>query len=303
MRVTVCIVGFRNPFDVLRCLKALARTTYPHFEVIICENGGDAAVAGLRASVPAALVGGQPIRVVTAGGNVGYAGGVNACILATQESDAWWVLNPDTEPAGDALAQMVAHLRGHDYAAVGCTILSPEGRVESRGGRWRAPLARAVSIDNGHCGAVPKATIGEIDYLSGASVLVSRRFVETVGLMREDYFLYGEEVEWFLRGRKRKLRFGVAAEAQVVHHQGSTTGSVAKMASRSRTAVYLDERNKLLITHDLAPHLLPIVAPAALALLMLRFARRGAWKQTSYAIEGWIAGLAGRRGRPRWIPA
>ena len=306
MQVVVCIVGFRNPDDIRACLEALGRATFQTFEVVICENGGDEAWRALTAAVPARLPGGQPVRVLDAGGNVGYAGGVNVCIQASRNSEAWWVLNPDTQPAPEALARMVERLARGDCAAVGCTVHFPDGRVESRGGRWRKALARAVSLDGGRHIDEPADVAGierRLDYLSGASMLVGRKLVERVGLMREDYFLYGEEVEWFLRARAAGLRLGVAPDARVLHHQGTTTGSVSDVAARGRMPVFLDERNKLLITRDRAPGLLPIVAPGALALLLLRFARKGAWRQTGYALAGWWAGLMNRRGRPAWVSA
>jgi N-acetylglucosaminyl-diphospho-decaprenol L-rhamnosyltransferase len=70
---------------------------------------------------------------------------------------------------------------------------------------------------------------------------------------------------------------------------------------RSRQSVYLDERNKLLVTRDLFASRLPIAAAASFALIFLRFARRGAWKQVGYALQGWLAGLANRRGPPDWV--
>ena len=96
MRVAVAIVGFRNREDILRCLRALSRSTYANFEVAICENGGREAFADLIAVLPTNLPDGQPVRAVEAGGNLGYAGGVNVCLAETPGADAWWILNPDT---------------------------------------------------------------------------------------------------------------------------------------------------------------------------------------------------------------
>jgi GT2 family glycosyltransferase len=150
-------------------------------------------------------------------------------------------------------------------------------------------------------GPAPLRADDRVDYLSGASMLVGRRFVEVAGPMREDYLLYGEEVEWCLRARALGLKLGVAADAHVMHRQGTTTGSVSAVSRRGRMAVYLDERNKLLITRDRFPGLVPVTAIGALAMIFLRFARRGAWRQLAYALDGWRHGLANERGRPDWI--
>src|SRR4051812_404076 len=103
MHVAICIVAFRNPDDVNVCLKALARSTYTDFEVVICENGGTEAYERLTALLPTALPGGQTVRAVDGGGNLGYGGGVNRALSAAPAAGVWWVLNPDTEPQVGAL--------------------------------------------------------------------------------------------------------------------------------------------------------------------------------------------------------
>lgn len=301
MHVAICIVGYRNPEDIAACLAALRTCSYPDFEVMICENGGPEAFA--RSSDVAAnrLPPERPVRVLLAPGNGGYAAGVNLCMRATASADAWWILNPDTEPHPQALDRMMAALQ-QGLDVVGSTVCTPDGRVESRGGRWNTWLARATSIDHGRpIAQAPGAEARRVDYVSGASMLVGRRFLEAVGPMREDYFLYGEEVEWCLRREARGMRFGVAADAQVMHRQGTTTGSVATISKRGRLPVYLDERNKLLITRDCFPARLPCTAVGALLMGFLRFARRGAWRQQGYAIQGWWRGLANERGKPAWL--
>src|SRR5687768_3145073 len=95
--VAVSIVSFRSPDQIVDCLDALGRSRFEDYEVVICENGGDAAYATLKAMLSAAMPGGQTISVINAGANLGYAGGVNRCMQARPEARAWWVLNPDTK--------------------------------------------------------------------------------------------------------------------------------------------------------------------------------------------------------------
>ena len=69
-----------------------------------------------------------------------------------------------------------------------------------------------------------------------------------------------------------------------------------------KTPVYLNERNRILVTRDLWPAMTPVVALGALGVIAARFGRRGAWRQMGFALAGWMAGLANRRGAPNWIP-
>jgi len=300
MHVAVAIVGFRNSGDIIACLGALSRATYADFEVVICENGGEHSYRSLVAALPARLPGGQPVRTICAAENLGYAGGVNVCVRASPHADAWWILNPDTVPDSTALEYLVQRLRAGDCELVGGILYGTNGRIQTLGGRWRPWLARAEAIGKGRSADYAPLPGLErlIDFVSGASMLVSRRFLDVVGPMREDYFLYCEEVEWCLRGRANGMRIGIAPEARVLHHQGSSTGSAMEIRQRPSLQIYLDERNKMLLTRDHFHARIMIAAPAALLLIFVRYGARGAIRQCLNGIRGWVAGLVGERGRP-----
>lgn len=301
MRVVACIVAFRNVEDVERCVAALGAGSHRELTVVICENGGAEAAAALQAVLPTQLPCGGSVTVIDAGDNLGYAAGFNVCVAATPDADAWWLVNPDAEPEPDALTRMVAVLAAGEADAVGGSICLSDGRVQGHGGRFRPWLARAESIGHGTPVDVrpDRATIeAAMNYILGASILAGRRFFEVAGPMREDYFLYAEEVEWGLRAKARGLRLGFVPDARVWHRQGSTTGSGRSIALRPWLPVYLDERNRLNVVRDTSPSLLPIAMVAAIPLILLRYARRGAWAQTGYALSGWWAGVCNRRGRP-----
>jgi hypothetical protein len=299
LNVAICIVGYHNPDDVMRCVAALEESSHAEFEIVVCENGGREAFAVLSSAIPAHLAGGQAVTVIDAGANLGFAGGVNLCLEQAAGADAWWILNPDTRPAPCALAALVTRLERGDCEAVGGKLHWPGGRIQSYGGRWRPWLARAASLGMGRPldAEVDSASIERAqNYLTGASMLISRRFVELAGPMREDYFLYCEEVEWCLRAKARGARLAFAPDARVEHTHGTTTGAGESARAQPRLPVYLNERNRLLLTRDRFPGRLPVAAMAALALMALRYGRRGAWRQLGYGLGGWWAGMANRRG-------
>lgn len=304
MRVAICIVAFRNPDDIQGCLASLEHLHHRDFEVVICENGGAEAFEALRRVVPAQLSGGQEITVINSGRNLGYAGGVNLAMRNSTRPDAWWVLNPDTQVEPATLCALVERLAEGDCDVVGGVIRLESGLVQSYGGRWQSLLGRAVAMGHGRPVDAPidAAAIERAQsFVSGACMLIARSFFERVGPMREDYFLYCEEVEWCLRGRKQGMRLGFAPNARVLHLAGSTTGSNEAFTRMPKTPVYLNERNRLLLTRDVWPFLTPVVAVGALLVIAARFGRRRAWRQMGYALRGWMAGLANRRGAPDWI--
>ena len=302
--IAVCIVSFRDPALIVRCLDALARSTYRDFEVVICENGGPAAHQALCATVPARLTGGQPVTIVPQGANLGYAGGVNAGMAARPDARAWWVLNPDTQVEPDALAALLGRLTRGDCDAVGGVLYHPDGRVQAYGGRWHGWTARATSIGRGAsimASVDAQAVERRLDYLLGACMLVGRSFVEAAGPMRDDYFLYAEEIEWCLRARAKGMRLGFAPDARICHGQGGTTGSASAIRRRPRLPIYLDERNKLHVIRDTTPARFPVAVASSFLLAWARFGRRGAMRQWRDALAGWWAGVRNQRGAPLWL--
>ena len=80
-------------------------------------------------------------------------------------------------------------------------------------------------------------------YVIGASMLVSRPFLQAVGLMQEDYFLYFEEIDWAERARRhaKPFRLGFASGSVVYHKVGASAGTHA----RSVLSVRYYTRNRL----------------------------------------------------------
>lgn len=302
--MAVCIVSFNNPDDVEACVQSLSASSYSAFTIVICENGSLDAFRELRRRLPKRLPAGQNLTVLHGSDNPGFAGGVNRCIEASLDADAWWILNPDTRPEPGALRALVTRLNSGDADAVGGRLYYPDGTLQAVGGRWRPFLARVEAIGKGaskDAQVDPVSVEKAMSFIHGASLLVSKAFLSRVGPMREDYFLYCEEVEWCLRALKLGLSLGFAQDARVLHAQGTTTGSADDLRDRPWLPIYLDERNKLLVVRDTKPAALFTAIPSALALIMLRFALRGAWRQFAYALEGWLAGVRGKRGKPGHI--
>lgn len=297
--VSVIIVAYRNAEDVQRCLAALSRSTWRAFDVVVVENGGAAAYDDMRKALDSLSGEAPAVTTVCAPSNLGFAGGVNLGVSSRPDADAWWVLNPDTEPEPDALGHLVERLEQGDCEAVGGLLINRNGRLQACGGRWEGWLARAVSIGFGEDAGRPidrELIERRQNYILGASALVSRRFLSIVGPMRPDYFLYCEEVEWFLRAKKHKMKLGFSPSARVLHYCGTTTGAGGSIRQRSKLSIYLSERNRILLTRDLYPARLAIVALLALPHMLLRYGRHRAWSQLGYALHGWRDGLLDRRG-------
>lgn len=306
MKITVVIVAFRNLEDVRACLRALADQSYRQFDIVICENGSEADYLRLQEAIENEFADTLSVTVINDPDNSGYAGGINRAIAAKNDAAAYWILNPDTQPAPGALEALLHRLHSSKADAVGGLIYLPDGLIRSCGGQWVAWAAYVKGLGLGRklsqppC---PQEVEKSLSYISGACMLVSRNFVERTGPMREEYFLYAEEVEWCLRATGKGLTLAYSPDALIFHEQGSTTGSGEDASSRPALPIYLDERNKLLVVRDTTPIALLTAAPIAFAVLTVRYLVRGSVSQWQVAASGWFAGLRNRRGKPSHLLA
>ena len=330
-KVAVIIVAFRNPGDIVTCLRSLANAdpTQP-FDVYICENGGPAAYsADLEAlgslgyavqqattleptensaffRVATSSMTDKPITVHIgeAKDNFGYGGGVNAWIkplLPNPEWKGFWILNPDTIPDPMALKQLVNYGERYGIGMVGGRLVyahNPE-IIASRGLQLNFWKASTIGIDKFHSSSKRpnRADVDRrIDSPSGASFYISHDCVRRIGLMPEDYFLFFEDIEWGLRA-KSASGVGYAHDAIVKHIGGTTIGSAGARGKQSKLAVYLEFRNRLVFIRRNYPVWLPWTALMLLA-HAFEFLAVGAWTNFRAALAGWKAGLANETGRP-----
>jgi len=335
-RVPIVIVGYGNPGDIADCLAALAvANSGPSFAALICENGGPAAYEALVtrlsacggpcAGIPEALdlktdaltrvarlrlgQDGPVVLVAEARENLGYAGGINAWLAPLGDIAGWegvWVLNPDTQPEPDALAELVDYARRHDKGMVGSRVMymgNPQ-IVRSRGLRWRTMAAATLGVDM-NAPVLPAPDPDDVDRRidapSGASFYVTRPCLERIGLMDERYFLFYEDLDWGLRA-KSQGGVGYAYRSVVPHIGGSSIGSVRSPLERSELAVYLNFRNRLIFVRRHYGGW--YIWTAAMALVRaLEFLAAGAVGNFLVAMRGTYAGLRGETGRPDHIMA
>lgn len=113
-------------------------------------------------------------------------------------------------------------------------------------------------------------------------MLVRREFIETVGLMSEDYFLYYEEIDWITRGAGR-FRLGYAPDSIVWHKEGASIGTAA--SGGSPLSMYYLYRSRLRFTARHHPRCVPTVLFWC-GVDVLKLLRRRRWPQALAAVQG-----------------
>jgi GT2 family glycosyltransferase len=229
--------------------------------VIMVDNGShDDSVAHCREHHP-------QVDIIESPENLRWAGGNNLALrqlLQEGVPDGVLLLNNDTIVCKGALSRLMNVLtESGNWAATPriCYADSPEilwyeggqvgrwtGWVSHRGIRKRAvdyPVERSAT-----------------EYGTGCALLLSRHALEVVGLLDEDYFLYGEDTDYSLRLRQAGGTIVHEPAAVVLHKVSRTTG-----ADSPRKAYMKSRSHMMLLRRHWSRSLWPVLIPSQIAFL------------------------------------
>ncbi|ETX13218.1 hypothetical protein OCH239_12635 [Roseivivax halodurans JCM 10272] len=199
------------------------------------------------------------IALLETGSNLGFAGGVNYGIAALAELDScdrFWVLNPDcVSPPGTASAFAIEPGPPEGFSIMGGRVLYLDrpDMIQIDGGtvtRWSG-ITNNLALFASHADT-PPSNPAQMDFITGASMVISRTFYETVGPMREDYFLYYEEVDWALR--RDDLPLAYCPDGVVYHEGGSAIGSATHNRPAAPFALYFKHRARMMFMRRFFPN-------------------------------------------------
>lgn len=188
--------------------------------------------------------------------NLGFAAGNNTGLqLALNQPDMShvWLLNNDTLVDENCLRAMLDRVAQENEQAVCGSMIhffdQPE-IIQAIGGNQFNERTGCAAMSTGRFRhedeALDVCTIeGDLDYISGCSMLLPRHFLESVGLMSEDYFLYYEEIDWFTRAAQQ-YRLCVARGARVYHKEGAAIGSKSIRSAASCLSDFYMFRSRLI---------------------------------------------------------
>lgn len=225
-----------------------------------------------------------PVYLIENQSNLGFAGGNNVGIDFIQnnlEYDYIYLLNNDTEIQRGAVSSLVEKFQQTPSIGLcGSKVVyySQPDKVQALGGAdFNYVLGRAVNIGsmNSVTAFVDEDEVSRrLDYILGASTMISKACLAKVGKMEEGYFLYFEEIDWAERARRAGFDLGFADSSLVYHKEGATIGSSYDKGSRSSLSTYYMTNSRLRFMAKFYPVYLPIVFLFHFY-QMLRFALKG----------------------------
>ena len=213
-KVGIIILHWDSPEDTFNCIRSIQALDYPDYRAIVVDNSGSDGAEWLSEYREA-------LTYLPAGKNLGYAVGNNVGIAFALSNgcEYVWLVNDDITSDPDSLSVLVEAAQAEPKAGfLGPKVLIRESpnRILSAGGIFeRNRLAGHRGIGEFDQGQVDE--VEEVDFLSGSALLVTRRAIETIGMLDEDFFAYQEDVEWCCRGRAAGFKVIYVPRARVWH--------------------------------------------------------------------------------------
>jgi len=195
MKLTIIIVSYNVKHYLVQCLDSVQRAIKDiDAEVCVVDNHSkDGTVSFLKSHF-------QWVKLIVSARNNGFSKGNN---IAIRQSKSQYVLllNPDTIIGEDVLRLCLEFMDAHeDAGSLGVNMLDT----------------------NGMMGWLPWDKPSEIDIVSGAFMMISRSALNKAGLLDEDYFMYGEDIDLSYRIKKAGFK-NWFLPVQILHYKGEST--------------------------------------------------------------------------------
>lgn len=268
--IYICVLNYKNPEDTIACCDSIFKLYERNFCILLVDNASPDDSKNILGEYVKKGVGN--IKFFPLAKNLGYAGGNNMALryaMKQSDFDYAWILNNDTLVAPDSLGWLIQYMENHPKVGLcGSKLIYDwdRSKLQGYGGIYNPYYGIAKNCQDIN-------NIKNIDYVIGASVFIRPSFLEKVGLMSEEYFLYYEELDWSMRA-KGKFLIGCEPRSIVYHKEGASIGTNGlHPEKKSELADYYGMRNRLLFTRKFFPKYLPMIYLSTIGILWNRFRR------------------------------
>lgn len=266
-RLFISIVAWKGADLTIDCLRSIAPelASVPGTRVVVVDNASPDDSADRVAAAIADNHWGTWATLIRAPRNGGFAAGNNVAIremlAEAQPAEFCLLLNPDTVVRPGALRILLDFLianpkvgiaggRSEDLDATPqmCCFRFPNAINELLGYLGIGVLDRVFKRHLTRLG-IPEQP-REVDWVSGAFMLIRKSVIDAIGLMDETYFLYFEETDYTRRARLAGWGCWHVPQSRIVHLVGQSSGVTVRDQPKRRVPRYwFESRRRYFITH------------------------------------------------------
>jgi len=249
--LSIIIVNY-NAGELLReCIESIKdNSSNINYEIITVDNNSSDNSVGLIKN------GFEDLDIIANKINVGFARANNQGIKRSKGRYIL-LLNPDTVILPDCLKKMIEFMDDHAEAGVsGCKVLNPNGTLQLACRRSFPTPSVSFYRLTGLSRLFPKSktfarynltylnpdVAQEVDAVSGSFMMIRRKALDGVGMLDEQFFMYGEELDFCFRMKEKGWKVYYVPDAEIIHYKGKSS------QQRKRKAV-IDFHKAMYIFH------------------------------------------------------
>lgn len=231
MDLSVILVNHNAKEITANCIQSIYdKTKSISFEVVLVDNNSsDGSEAYIRSEFP-------QVRLLVNDVNKGFAAANNQGIKISKGKYII-LLNNDTSLKNDAFDKMFNFMEKNGaVGALTCKLYEEDGQTVQRNCRsfplpWDTMFARASLFTK----IFPRNQISrknmyldwdynsarEVDWVSGAALMVRKEVISQVGLLDENFYMYWEDTDWCKRMHETGWKIYFLSEAEIIHFTGA----------------------------------------------------------------------------------
>jgi len=232
MKLSIVIVNYNVEHFLEQCLHSVRKSINGiEAEVFVVDNNSvDGSVAMVKDKFP-------EVHLVENKKNTGFSFANNQAIKVSR-GEYVLLLNPDTVVEEDTFEKILVFMDAHgDAGGLGVKMLDGKGNFlpESKRGLPTPAVAfykisglsklfpKSKTFGRYHLGFLHRDEVSSVDVLAGAFMLLRRSVLDKIGLLDEDFFMYGEDIDLSYRITKAGYKNYYFPGTRIIHYKGEST--------------------------------------------------------------------------------
>jgi GT2 family glycosyltransferase len=226
--VTVVVLNYNGKKHIRECLDSIFGMDYPQFKVVVVDNASnDGSLDSVKRSYPKA-------KIVKYSRNHGFAKAYNM-VLEKVESDFIVLLNNDVTVEPGWLRELMPYITDdNDVSAVTPKMLFMKntGEINAAGGKCDI-FGSGWNRGNGETDNGQYESVEEVFYANCGAIVIRKNAWKDVGSFDEEYFLYGEDLDWCWRARLKGYRIFYVPHSRIYHEWRASNGPMIPLLERN----------------------------------------------------------------------
>ncbi len=230
----IIIVNFNSTEYVIQCLQAVGKFISLNQNVLVIDNCSSDRPERIAEKFP-------KIKLVIQKKNIGFSAAVNKAIKISRKTEYLILINPDCEPKNNFIERCISFMdQNPDVGILGPKILDPDGCIQGSARSFPTPLTAIFGRKSPLTKLFPNNRVScrniltnnsdgrspmQVDWVSGACMIIRRKCLETVGGFDERFFLYWEDTDICKRFKDAGWKVVYYPPAEVVHHTGISSNT------------------------------------------------------------------------------